>query len=65
MEADHDRQLPRVGPKRPARPAAFLLRLGMAARPRPFRVPNQEFRLFGQVVTWVSATSMIDLAAKN
>jgi len=35
MEADHDQQLPNVGPKRPARPATFLLRMAMAARPRP------------------------------
>jgi hypothetical protein len=34
MEADHDRQLQRIGPERTGEAGAFLLSVGIAARRR-------------------------------
>jgi len=52
-------------PKTTGEAGGVLASRGNGREASPIRVPDQEFRLFGQVVTGVGATSTIDLAAKK
>jgi hypothetical protein len=49
-EADHDQQLPQVGPKTTGEAGEVFAVCHDSRRASPVRVPNQEFRLFGQVL---------------